>query len=402
MSLRIKVYGFLLLAFALVGGGYLAYVKYGGTSAQANSKPADDKKQGQDNVPVELATATSGPISYYLVSTANLRALREVEVASQAEGVIRDLDVEEGDFVKAGQRLCRLDDTDLLIRLQTAEQRLAQAKLQLEKGKVRQEKAAVQIKNGREDLVRYQRLYDERLVSERDVALLRYRIEELEHDQRVSSSETLELGHRVEELEAEIAQVNLELSRTEVKAPFSGFITQRSANLGQMVRNMDSLFRLGDFSPLHAEVFLGEAEAERVKPDQEAMIRLGADLSQQASARVARISPIVDQATGTVKVTVETRSAQGAFKPGAFVRVEIKTDTRGSAILVPKKAIIEEDGAYYLYIADKDTANRVQVQLGYQKDDLVEITRGVKAGQKIVVAGQGAIKKGSKIKEVRS
>jgi len=402
MGLRTKVYGFLVIVTLLAIGGYFGYqMKFG--TAHADSKAAEPaKKPGQDAVPVELAKVASGQISSYLVSTANLRALRDIDVAGQTEGIVKSVEVEEGDMVKAGQILCRLDDTQLQIRLQTAEQRLAQAKIQLEKGRVKQEKTEAQIKNGREDLQRYTRLYNDKLVSERDVALLKYKIEELEHDQRVSSSETREFTHRVTELEAEIAQVNLELSRTRIRAPFTGYITQRNVNLGQVVRNLEAVFKLSDFSPLFADVHLAEAEAGHVKPGQAVIIRLGSDLSKQVEAHVARISPVVDQSSGTVKVTVEMKAAQGAFKPGAFVRAEIKTDTRQNAVLIPKKAVLEEDGQHYVFVADKESANRVKIDLGYQREDQIEVLGGLKVGQQVVVAGQGALKKGSKIRVIHS
>jgi membrane fusion protein (multidrug efflux system) len=113
--------------------------------------------------------------------------------------------------------------------------------------------------------------------------------------------------------------------------------------------------------------------------------------------RVERISPVVDQASGTVKVTVALEPQQG-FRPGAFVRVEIRTDTKSDAILIPKRAIIEEDGLNYVFVATRDTAQRTKVQLGYQSEGMVEIRTGVSPGQSVVVAGQGALKEGAKIK----
>ena len=113
--------------------------------------------------------------------------------------------------------------------------------------------------------------------------------------------------------------------------------------------------------------------------------------------RVERISPIVDQASGTVKVTVALNPAPG-FRPGAFVRVDIRTDRKADAVLIPKRAIIEEDGQSYVYLAVNDRANRVKVQPGYQADGMVEIREGVSPGQSVVVAGQGALKEGAKIK----
>jgi RND family efflux transporter MFP subunit len=119
------------------------------------------------------------------------------------------------------------------------------------------------------------------------------------------------------------------------------------------------------------------------------------------AGKVERIAPIVDQATGTVKITVELPASQG-FRPGAFVRVDIRTDTKPDAVLIPKRALLEEDGRYYVYIAHQESAKRTEVNIGYQTDGMVEILNGVQAGQNIVVAGQGALKENSKIKVVRS
>jgi membrane fusion protein (multidrug efflux system) len=115
---------------------------------------------------------------------------------------------------------------------------------------------------------------------------------------------------------------------------------------------------------------------------------------------VERISPIVDQSSGTVKVTIALDPAPG-FRPGSFVRVDIRADTRTGALLIPKKAVLEEDGQSYVYVVSSDSAKRTKVELGYSSDGLVEIRSGLTTGQKVVVAGQGALKEGSKIKIIQ-
>ena len=85
------------------------------------------------------------------------------------------------------------------------------------------------------------------LVSDKEVATYRYKLEELTHDERSAVSETKEFQHKVGELEAEIAQSKLDLSRTQVRAPFAGFVTARTVNIGQRLRPLDNLFNLGRF-----------------------------------------------------------------------------------------------------------------------------------------------------------
>src|SRR6266536_3710010 len=215
MSSRAKVYGFLLLIAAFGGGIYLIKKYY--LTAQAAAKAANKdqdkdkgkKGDGKDAAPVELAVAKRDKISSYLTSTANLRALREVDVACQAEGVVKAVLVEEGDFIKQGQVMCELDDAQLKIRLELAKERLAQARYQQERARERQQKAAAQIGNSRKEVVRLQQAFDEKLISQREVAQEKYRLDEFTHDERISSVETRELAHRVEELEAEIRQAEL-------------------------------------------------------------------------------------------------------------------------------------------------------------------------------------------------
>jgi membrane fusion protein, multidrug efflux system len=398
MSLRLKVYGLIAL-LALAGGGYYSYkTKPQWFSSVAQAK-ADDaaKKQEKEATPVELALAKRGEIAAFLSSTANLRALREVTVTTQAEGIVQKVLVEEGDFVKEGQVLCTLDDAPVRIRLQLSQEKLEQAKLQMEKAKIRQQKAVAQIGHTQAEFDRYEKARKEGLVSDKEVATYRYKLEELQHDERSAVSEAKEFGHKVGELEAEIAQGKLDLSRTEVRAPFAGFVTVRTVNIGQRLKPNDNLFNLGAFSPLFADVHLSEKDTRAVRAGQPATVRLGSDDAAAVQGRVERISPTVDQASGTVKVTVAMEPQPG-FRPGAFVRVEIRTDTKADAIVIPKRALIEEDGQNYVYIANKDTAKRTKVALGYQREGMVEVREGVAAGQSVVVAGQGALKEGGKIK----
>jgi RND family efflux transporter MFP subunit len=401
MTPRVKAYGVLVLIL-LLGAGYYGYKQYGKeNTAKASTGPDSKANPDDQTVPVELASAVEGPISSFLSSSANLRALREVAVTSQADGIVTRVLAEEGDFVEQGQQLCLLDDRELQINLKLAEERAAQAQLQLEKAGIRRDKSRIQILNTGAELKRKELAFAERLVSEEEVAQLRYTVAELKHDERVAASEEIEFGHRMEELKGEIEQVKLNISRTRITAPFAGHITERTVQLGQMVRNQDSLYRLGSFSPLYADVHLSEAVARQVRPGQRAAVRLGAE-EDAMEGTVERISPVVDGSTGTVKVTVKLNPSGRSFRPGAFVQVAIETDTRRNAVLIPKRAVVEEDGESFVFTTSDGIAHRKKVQIGYQSEGDVEVREGIAAGDKIVVAGQGNLKEGSKVREVES
>jgi RND family efflux transporter MFP subunit len=344
----------------------------------------------------------TGEIAASVSSSGNLRALRDVALATQAEGIVQRVMAEEGDFVKEGQALVQLDEKPLRIRLELSKEKLAQAKSQLEKARIRQEKTQVQIDHAQREFTRYKTAHESGLVSEQEADRRRLSLDEFKHDVQIVKSEITELQHRIGELESEIAQAELEITRTLLKAPFSGYITRRTVELGQRVRVLDPLFNLGAFSPLYAEIYLSEREAHQVHAGQPAQVRLGVDGGASVTGKVERLSPVVDQASGTVKVTVELRPSASGFRPGAFVRVDIRTDTRNGVMLVPKRAVIEEDGVNYVYIASNGKASRKKVDVGYEAEGTIEIRSGVAAGDKVVVAGQGGLKEGAKVRVSQS
>ncbi len=407
--MRAKVYVFLFTVVVLCGAGWWANKNYDlkqfppkqrVDEKAAEKKKADDK--AAEPVPVEVEAAVKGAIASRIRSTANLRALRDVTLQSQTQGVVTNIAVEEGDFVQEGQLLCQLDQRELKINLELARQRLAQTKVRLQSAKILQAKNQTQIENKQAEVDRNEKALSEGLVSDTDVALLRNQLAELKHDERAQAAAVEENGYRVEELESEIQRSEVLVTNTLIKAPFAGRITERTVQLGQTVGASDNLFRLATFSPLFADIFLSELDSRRVKPGQEVQITLGSGETEAVAGRIARVSPIVDDATGTVKVTAELRPVDSSYRPGAFVRVAIETDVRGETILIPKRAIVEQDGESFVFVNDGETAIRRAVELGYEDGDAIEVRSGVSAGDKIIVAGQGKLKDGDKTRLVSS
>lgn len=400
MSTRRKVYLCLLAAIVLGGGSYFAHGRLSTSESEAGVA-GRDSAAADESIPVAISVATRGPIVHSLVSTANLRARREVEVATQAAGIVTAVRVEEGDRVGAGQVLCSLDDRELRIDLELAEQRLAQTRIQLEAAGIRKEQTETRLANKREELNRNEEALEQGLLAESEVSVQRHDVQDLEHEVRVVESTVRESLFRIEELESEIEKVKLQISQTSITAPFRGRITERSVELGQSVRVGDRLYKLGAFTPLYADVFIPEQDSRQVRPGQHVTVRLGTGEAEMAEGVVERISPVVDGDTGTVKGTVRFDPPSGAFRPGAFVRVEIDVDVHEDAVLIPKQAVMEEDGRLYVAIVEPSGfARREQVETGYQDEVRIEVISGVTEGESVVTAGQGKIKNGDKTRVV--
>ncbi len=396
MGMRSKVYLFLLALLVLGAAGYFGRDAFSAHSPGGTQRANDGSVETDSQaVPVAVQVAVRGAISHSLTSTANLRALREIEITTRAAGVITAVNVEEGDFVRKGQVLCSLDDRELRIDMTLAQQRLAQTKIQLEAARIRQEQTQTQIRNKRVELERNELALAEGLLAESEVALERHQLDDLFHERRVTDSTVRESQHKIEELESEILKVQLQISQAAITAPFGGRITDRTVELGQSVRVADKLFELGAFSELYADVHLAERDSRSVERGQRARILLGAGEDEEAFGEVVRVSPVVDEETGTVKVTAKLRPPNPAFRPGAFVRVEIETDTRADAVLIPKQAVFEEDSESFVVVIDPlARALRKAVDLGYQNDSAVEVRSGIEEGETVVIAGQGKLKDG--------
>ncbi len=346
------------------------------TEGEKKDAAATEKKQdgeaGEEEKevelpPVEVVSLERGAIEAVLRFSTNLEAESEVQVFSQAARLVTQLRVEEGDRVRAGQVLVRLQDEE-----QKSE--LARIESQLEKAQ--------------REFRRQENLFDQELVSE-----------------QVMNDATYE----VEQLELALGDAKRNLSYTEVQAPISGTITGRHVNLGDHITVNQHLFDLVDFDTIVARVYVPEKELVRLGVGQAARL-FSASIGDEARAgEVIRIAPIVDPASGTVKVTVGIPRNQGLL-PGMYVEVELVTDTREDALLVPKRAVVYDQNQAFLYrLRDDMAAERLRIAVLLEdRENILPAVGGpsgepsadgaLAVGDRIVVAGQAGLKDGAKVR----
>jgi RND family efflux transporter MFP subunit len=328
---------------------------FGPDKAEASTAPdaAKDKekeKDKQEPPTVAVKLVEVGPISAYALATANLVPEDEVKVVAEAEGKVMALNVEEGDRVVKGATLVQIDPTDASLAVRRAE---------------------LAVRNAQTSLSRAEAMASERLISPQD-------LDKARHDRDLAGQELAEARQR--------------LAKTRVSAPFAGRITVRRVLPGQMVKPGDDLFTLADFEPLVARVFLPEREVLGVKSGQGARLALRSHEETRFDGRVRQVSPVVDTASGTVKVTVDAVNPPDHVRPGAFVTVELLRETRPRALLVPRAAVVRELQESFVYVAEGNVARRRTVRLGLEEGDRLEVVGGLKAGDQVVVSGQGGLK----------
>jgi membrane fusion protein (multidrug efflux system) len=306
---------------------------------------------GQASIPVAVAEVEIGSASSYYTSTAVLEAESHAQILARTTGVVREILREEGDRVDAGQILLRLEDDE-------ARHRTRQAEANLRTARAEHERRARMLESG--------------LLSEEEFG---------------TTENTLSVR------EAELELANLDVSYTRVRAPFHGKVVRRLVDLGANVNPGTPLFEVMDVEPLLARVHIPAKRMGFVDVGQAMEISLestGAVLT----GKVSLVSPIVDPATGTVKVTAEVHDYPPETRPGDFAQARIVTDRHKQTKLVPSTAVFEEQGQSVLYVVEENRAVRRVVETGFIDGERTEVVSGLTPDELVVVKGQRQLRDG--------
>lgn len=321
--------------------------------AGKGDEAADEDEQPA--IPVETAIPSRGDIYAVYSGTAPVEAFADALVIAKVGGEVREILVEEGDRVTSGQALARLDGDRLRFEMQQAEANLR--KLQ-------------------RDYQRNVDLRDRSLISAGDFEKIQY---------------------EMEALQATYDLAKLELSYTEIRAPIDGVVSQRFIKLGNTIDVNAPTFQVTSLEPLISYLHVPEREYRRLAAGQTATLRVDALQGTVFEGTVARISPVVDPATGTFKATIEVYDETLRLKPGMFARVNIVYDMHADALQIPRSAIVEEGGESSVFVVSDETARRRSVRTGYVENGKVEILDGLDDEEAFVLVGQAGLKEGSKV-----
>ncbi|QWP74994.1 efflux RND transporter periplasmic adaptor subunit [Lysobacter sp. K5869] len=341
-----------LAALALACALGLSACKGGAGAAEAQAKEAKDKVS--DAVPVEVAVAGRRAIAASYTGTAPLEARAESQVVAKTSGVALEVMVVEGQQVKAGQVLVRLDSA-------RAEQQAAQTGATLRKLEA--------------NYARSRQLAEQRLLSANDNDQLRYDMENARAANRLAM---------------------LELSYAKVEAPISGVIASRSIKPGNFVQINSPIIRIVDTSHLEAVLNVPERELATLKSGQPVQMTVDAMPGKSFAGKVDRIAPVVDSGSGTFRVICSFEGG-GVLQPGMFGRLRIDYDSRADALVVPRAALLDDEGDPAVFVVRGNKVARTPVKLGYLDGSWAEVRSGVKLGEQVVVAGKTALREGSEV-----
>lgn len=319
-----------------------------------------DKEKEEASIPVETAIAATGAIDAAYRGTATLEAEDEATVMAKQSGVIEQVLVEEGERVREGQVLARLETDRLRLEVARAKATLDQLE---------------------QDFKRYESVYERKLVSREAYERAKFELDgaKAAHD-----------------------LARLALQEAEIRAPFDGVVSLRHVKIGNTIQSGSPAFRVTRMDRLEAQIFVPERDIDKLASGQPATLTVDAWPDRRFTGHILRVNPVVDATTGTVKVTVAMAPGQPELRPGMFGRVEIVYDQRQNALLVPKDAVLTEDAQHSVYVVADGRARRRPIVVGYSDADRYEVVDGLQPGDELVVTGQASLRDDSKVEVVNA
>ena len=305
-------------------------------------------------IPVRVVPVERRQIAQFLETNGTVESDNDVALVARTSGPIVELLVEEGMRVEAGQLLARIDDAEIRARLALAKVNQGEAELAYQRAKAQYEKEILS-----------RALFDQ-------------------------------ASAKLEAARAQVHETQVQLDYTSIRAPFTGMIVTRFIKFAQHVQSSTPMFRISAFDPLQCPIQVPEKDLGRLSVGQRAHLTVEAFPGERFNARVLRVSPVVDSATGTVKTTLEVET-HGRLRPGMFASVFLETDRHDDALVIPKTALVLESIGDTVYIKEGDVARRREVRLGYDEGDHVEVVAGLEAGQDVVVLGQDSLSDGTPV-----
>ena len=319
-------------------------------------KAKNQKPRVAEGVPVKVSVVGTGKISQHVLYSATVEAEETVDIYARGSGLVRRVLVEEGAQVREGQVMIELVDDEL--KLNEAEAKLA---FQKQENQLR-------------------------------------RKEELFNRQLLAKEEYEDLKINVEQSKIRWERAQLSLDYAHVRAPVSGVISKRSVKLGDRIGASTKLYEMVNLSRLIAYVHVPGQGMHNLAIGQPALVTTDFLPGTNFQGKILRISPVVDPGSGTFKVTLELESKKRRLRPGMFVNAHIVTATHPRAVLVPKRAVVYDDGLPHLFVVSDSTVNKVRFEMGFDDTEFVEVLAGVKKGDQIVVVGQNGLKDKAKVR----
>jgi membrane fusion protein (multidrug efflux system) len=326
--------------------------------------------------PVNVAEVKSGEAIYYDQYQGTVIALNTVELRAQVSGFITGIFFNEGEVVQKGKALYEIDRRKFLDAYAQAQANQASAEANLSKAQ--------------KDIDRYNMLL-------KNDAIARQTVDQAEATYETSKSQ-------VAVAKAAVASAKTDLSYATISAPFTGRIGISQVKLGTQITPGSTLLNtISSEHPIGVDVVINEQDINRFYKFQKAStdstfkLALSDGTIYNQPGKVRAIDRGVNNQTGTIKVRIEFSNQNDVLKDGMSCVLNVLNSESGNKLIIPKKAITEQMGEFFVFTAQDTVAKQIKVKLGPTVGLNVVVTDGLKAGDKVITDGFQRLRDGGKI-----
>jgi RND family efflux transporter MFP subunit len=302
---------------------------------------------------------------HYLELQGNVSTKQLIVITPEFSGILTNVYVKEGQKVKKGQLLGKIDDGGL-------SQQLAQLKIQANLAEITFKKQ--------------ERLWNQKIGSE-----IQY----------------LQAKSNYEAQQQAVRQLEQQVAKTNIKAPFSGIIDDVITEQGNVVAaGQSQIIRIVNLSNMHIETDVPERHIANITKNKEALVEFPV-LGKKLTAKVNQVSDYINPANRTFKIEIAVPNKDQSIKPNLTARIKINDYTNTKALLIPQSIVSENaNGEQYIYVAsskksnNEATAKKMIIQTGKTQEDQIEVLSGISNGDEIIKEGARSIKNGQTIKVI--
>lgn len=385
---------------------------------------------------VGVITPEQRDLEVTLSYTGDILANRQTPIFSKTSGYIRAIHVDKGQFVRAGQLLVEVEPTELQHARDQSQAALATALAGIQVARSNLEAARANLLNQQATLARTQAVAaNDRRQAERMAELFaKGFVSQQERDNARTAAESSQAAVRAQEAQVEVARVQIQtaesqialaesqveqqratlrmaqmrLDDTRITAPFSGFVSQKSLEVGAAVSNLAAatsnasvaILTLQDIDPVKIQLEVPEREVPRVRPGNRVRLTTDAYPAGRFGGTVARILHTLDPRTRTMGLEVDIPNPEQLLKPGMYARVELVLEVRPNALLVPLEALAGTSDRPMVFVVREGTVVPVPVTLGEPDGTRVQITQGLRPDDQIIVQGKDLVREGQTVRAV--
>lgn len=330
----------------------------------------DQIKTTENSLSVQIAEASYVDMIPSLSFNGSLEGQTSAAISAKISGRIEQVLVQEGQQVKAGDPLVKLEAVELAnsVRQAADNVRKAQANYDL----------------ALNDFNRYQTLYDKGAVSEQQLDNAKAKLKTAEAD----------LSSAV----ANQSSSQQQYSYGVISSPVDGVIANKSATVGQVVSPGAALMMVQDINQVYAVINVEQKDLGRVKIGQKANVSVDAYPDKVFTGTVDVMNPEAGSGSRMFRTKIKVDNSADELKPGMFAKIELSTGESMKVLTIPQSAVVQKQGNYYAFVAENSKAVRKQIEIGEVTGNTVTVKSGLQPGEKVVATGVSRLKDGDAIR----